>query len=186
MISRVGERASQFFAPTLYGLSFTGIDEIERHALEGVPGEIERGERLFDGVLAAERFEATVVERLHAERQTIDTGRGVTCEVPGLRAGRIRFERDLGIVGNRPMRGDRVEDRCDRAGAHERGRSAAEKDARHGAARCTLREMPKLGQIGVEETILVDAAVAYMGIEVAIGAFGLAERPMDVDPEGLH
>ena len=43
--------------------------------------------------------------------------------------------------------------------------------------------MPKLGEIGGKEPRLVDAAVADMRIEVAIGAFGPAERPMHIDPE---
>ena len=40
-------------------------------------------------------------------------------------------------------------------------------------------------EIGGDEVALVDAAVAHMGVEVAIRAFGEAERPMHIDPEWL-
>src|SRR5680860_1314356 len=55
-------------------------------------------------------------------------------------------------------------------------------ELRHFARRAP-GEMPKLGQIAGEKARLVHAAVAHMGIEVAIGALGLAERPMHIDPE---
>ena len=45
--------------------------------------------------------------------------------------------------------------------------------------------MPKLLQIGGEEARLVDAAVADVAVEVAIRAFGPAERPMHIDAEGI-
>jgi hypothetical protein len=43
--------------------------------------------------------------------------------------------------------------------------------------------MVKLSEISGEEPCLVDAAMADMGVEVAIRAFGAAERPMHVDPK---
>ena len=61
-------------------------------------GERQRGQRFFRRVLAAERLEASIVERLHAERQPVDAGRPIAGEVLGLDAGRIGFERDLGIA----------------------------------------------------------------------------------------
>ena len=45
--------------------------------------------------------------------------------------------------------------------------------------------MLKLRQISGDEVTLVDAAMADMRVEVAIGAFGQAERPMHIDPERL-
>ncbi len=61
-------------------------------------GERKRRKRLCRRVLAAERLEARIVERLHAERQPVDAGRAVAGEVLGLDAGGIGFERDLGIA----------------------------------------------------------------------------------------
>ena len=60
---------------------------------------------------------------------------------------RIGFERDLRVARDRPMRGDGVEDRGDRAGPHQRRRAAAEEDARHGPPRRERGEMGKLGEI---------------------------------------
>ena len=45
--------------------------------------------------------------------------------------------------------------------------------------------MGELREIGGEELALVDAVMAHMGVEVAIWAFGAAERPMHIDPEWL-
>ena len=44
----------------------------------------------------------------------------------------------------------------------------------------------ELREIGGEEARLVDAAMADMLIEIAIGAFGAAERPMHINPEWLE
>ena len=146
-------------------------------------GERKRGERLVDGVHAAERLQALIVERLNPERQAIDAGVAVAREVLGLDARGIGFERDLRIGCDVPMLGDGVDDCGDARRPHQRRRSPAEEDARHAPPRSKRGEMRKLGEIGGEEPGFVDAAVAHMGVEVAIGAFGAAERPMHIDPE---
>ena len=54
--------------------------------------------------------------------------------------------------------------------------------------RCVRRErgeIRELGEIGGKELALVDAAMADVAVEVAIGAFRQAERPVDVNPEGF-
>ena len=146
-------------------------------------GERKRGERLFGCVHAAERLQALIVERLNAERQAIDAGCAVAREVLGLDARGIGFERDLRIGCDVPMLGDGVDDGGDARGPHQRRRSATEEDARHAPPRRKRGEMRKLGKIGGEEPGFVDAAVAHMGVEVAIGAFGAAERPVHIDTE---
>jgi hypothetical protein len=45
--------------------------------------------------------------------------------------------------------------------------------------------MRQLGEIGGKELALVDAAMADIGVEITIGAFGEAERPMHINPERL-
>ena len=105
-------------------------------------GERQRGQRFVRAVLAAERLEASIVERLHAERQPVDAGRSVAGEVLGLDAGRVGFERDLGVAarsasGRRWRRGSprRV------LGRIKRRRAAAEEDAGNAAPRRKRREM---------------------------------------------
>ena len=179
------QRASQLRFPLDRRLSFPRIDQIERHALEMALGERKRGQRFFGRVLSSKRFEASIVERLHAERQPVDAGRPIAREILGLDAGRIGLERDLGIARQTPMSGDGIEDRRHGSGAHQGWRAAAEEDAGDVPARCQRGKIFKLAQIGGEEARLVDAAVPDMRVEVAIRAFGAAERPMHIDAKGF-
>ena len=61
------QRASQLRFPLDRRLSFPRIDQIERHAREMPLGERKRGQRFLGRVLSAERFEASIVERLDAQ-----------------------------------------------------------------------------------------------------------------------
>ena len=106
-------------------------------------GERERGKRLFGRVHASERFQALIVERLHAERQAIDAGRAVAREILGLDAGRIGLERDLRIRRDAPMLGDGVDDGGDARRLHQRRRAAAEEDAATRAAPAQARRNAK-------------------------------------------
>ncbi len=148
-------------------------------------GERQRGKRFLRRMLASERFEALIVERLHAERNAVDTRGTIAGEVLGLDAGRIGLERDLGVVLDVPMTPDGIEDRGDRSGPHQGRRAAAEEDAGDVTPGRERGEMRKLLQIGGEEPRLVDAAMADVAVEVAIRAFGAAERPMHIDAKWL-
>ncbi len=186
MIGSMSEREGELIFPLAHGLAFARIDQIERDAIEMLLGERQRGQRFLRGMLAAERLEAVIVERLHAERGSVDPGGTVARELLRLDAGGVGFERDLDIVGNAPMAGDGLEDRVHCRRPHQRRRTAAKENAGDPAPRCERSEMSKLGEIGGQEPRLVDAAVPDMRIEVAIGAFGPAERPVHVDSEGLE
>src|SRR4029079_2737708 len=84
-----------------------------------------------------------------------------------------------------PVARDGVEDRRHGSGAHQGGCAAAEEDAGDGPAGRKGSEMPKLLQIAGKEPRLVDAAVPDMAVEVAIWAFGAAERPMHIHAKGI-
>ncbi len=146
-------------------------------------GKRERSQRFVCRVLAPKRLETLIVERLHAERQPVDAGRTVAGEVLGLDAGRIGFQRDLGIALQMPMARDGLENCCNGLRRHQGWGAAAEEDAADASPRRERSEMRKLLQISGEEPRLVDAAMADMAVEVAIRALGPAERPMHVDTE---
>ena len=131
-----------------------------------------------------ERRKRRIVERLHAERHAIDPGRAKAAKALRLDAGRVGFERDLDVGGDRPVSCDGVEDRADGRGLHQRGRAAAEEDGRDGAARHAVGGRGDLRGKGAREAGLVDGGVAHMAVEVAIRALRQAERPVDIDPEG--
>ena len=103
----------------------------------------------------------------------------------GLDRGRVGLQRDLDVGGERPAVGRAVDDRRHRRGLHQRRRAAAEEDRAQRAARRQRREMVELGHQRPGPAPMVDAA-ADMAVEVAIGAFGLAERPVDVEREAAR
>ena len=142
------------------------------------------GERLVGRVQPAERFERGVVQRLHAERDAVDAGRAIAAKALGLDAGRIGLERDLGIGATVQCRAIASRIAADRRGLHQRGRAAAEEDAGRpcGPARAAADGASSAAK-AAHEARLVDRRVAHMAVEVAIGAFRQAERPMHIDAE---
>ena len=56
-----------------------------------------RRQRLVDGVLAPERLEVGVVQRLHADRDPVDAGGAIAAKTLRLDAGRVGLEGDLGV-----------------------------------------------------------------------------------------
>ncbi len=70
----------------------------------------------------------------------------------------------------------------DRGGRHQRGRAAAEEDRSDPPPRQRLRLIGQVGEQRVLPRRLVHAC-ADMAVEVAIGAFRDAERPMDIEGE---
>ena len=77
-----------------------------------------------------------------------------------------------------------VDHRRDRRGLHQRRRAAAEEDRGQRAAGQQPRFVREVGEQRLAPRILVDA-LADMAVEVAIGAFADAERPVDVERERL-
>src|SRR5581483_6039560 len=107
MIGGVLERAGEFLAPRARRLPLARIDQVEGDTVELALGEGKRAERFVGRVHPPERLEAPIVERLNAERETVDAGRAVAREVVRLDGCRIGFERDLGVLRQVPMRADR-------------------------------------------------------------------------------
>ena len=81
-----------------------------------------------------------------------------------------------------PTLGGTVDDGGHGRRLHQRRRAAAEEDRAQGAARRQVREMIQLGHQGPRPARMVDTT-ADMAVEVAVWAFGPAERPVDVERE---
>src|SRR3954468_7963732 len=91
------DRTREFGAPSFGRLTGTRIDQIERIAVEGFARDRDSIERLLGGVQPAEFFERGIVERLHAERHTIDAGYAITRKPCCLDARWISLKRDLDV-----------------------------------------------------------------------------------------
>ena len=183
MLAGLGERPPELARPIARRLPRPRVDEIEGIAVEHAAGDADRVKRLARRMQAPELGQRRVVERLHAERYAIDAGGAVAAETRRLDAGRIGFERHLDVGRDAPMPRDGIEHGGDRRRLHQRGRAAAEEDRGDGPARHARGSRRDLRRERAHEARLVDAGVAHMAVEVAIGTFRQAERPMDVDAE---
>ena len=124
-----------------------------------------------------------VAETLHAERDAIDARLAVAPETFRFHTGRVGLQRDFGVAGNRPVRRDGVENARHRSGLHQRGRAATEEDRVDRAFAAQRAHMGEFALIGLHEDLLVNRLVADMAVEIAIGALGRAERPVDIHAE---
>ncbi len=155
-------------------------DQIERKARKDVGGEAHRRARLRRRVAAAEKAKGVIVQRLHADRQSVYARLPKASKTRRLGGGRVCFQRNLYAGVDRPARGDAIENRPGRRRVHQRWRAAAEEYAADRPAECFRRYPVQLAKIGVTPSGLVDA-VADVAIKVAVGALRAAERPVDVD-----
>ncbi len=188
MAARQRQGARQLRPPGSDRLAGSGIDQIERVALEQAGRLADRRQRAGLVVLAAEAAERRIVERLDAERQPVDAGRLEAHETCGLNRGRVGFQGhlEIGRQLKRLRRG--LENRGAGLGRHQGRRAAAEED--RGQPRplgCPgaqpLRLVRQLPAIGGRPARLIDHLAGDMAVEVAIGAFDPAERPMDIEAE---
>ena len=184
VLGGAADRLFELRRPSGGRLPGPGIDEVEGEALEMRRRDPHGGERLGGRMRAPEPAQVGVVQRLHAERDPVDAGGAIAREALGLDAGRIGLERDLGPFLDAPRRVDRPEDRADGRGRHQRWGAAAEEHARHGAPRRQRRPMRDLAPVGCDEPRLIHGFAPHMAVEIAIGAFREAERPMHIDAEG--
>ena len=182
MLGGFRDRALQLLRPHLRGLVGTGVDQVERIAVERAARDRDRIERFARGVQPSQRAQRRIVQRLHAERNPVDAGGAVAGKARRLDAGRIGFQRDLGIVaatrqclaiasriaptvcgciseGVPPPR--KIDDTSPAGGARRDGFDFARKRPR--------------------KSRLVDRRVADMAVEIAIRTFRQAERPVHVD-----
>ena len=106
-------------------------------------------------------------------------------EPAGLDAGRVGFERHFEIAG-RFEHADGIFDQQGGGLGRHQARCAAAEENRPQPAAAEPGGLP--GQLGAQrlaEAILVDP-VADMAVEIAIRAFGQAERPVNVEGEVVH
>ncbi len=183
MIDGQIDRLDQFLVPRFDRLTGTGIDEVEGHAREDLARQPDGGQRLFDIMEAAEEFQILVVQRLDAHGDAVDTGGAITTETLGLDARWVGFQGDLDARRHMPCIGNAVQDRLDGRRLHQRGRAAADEDGGDGAWAGELARGGHLFQESLDKARLVDRLMAHMAVEVAIGAFGRAEGPMQIDAE---
>jgi len=103
-------------------------------------------------------------------------------EPASLDRGRVRLKGDLKIVGHRPEPADLVDHRGDNLGIHHAGGAPAEEHAAQHPARGQGGAPAQFREIGAPPAVMVDRG-GDMRVEIAIGALGGAERPVQVQAE---
>ncbi len=180
-----GERLCEFRAPGRERLARPRIDEVEGDARKNAPPDFERGDRLGDRVLAAEPLQVGLMQALDADGNAVHPGGAVAREAPRLDAGGIGFQRDFEIGLGCEESLCPGDERAHRFGLHQAWGAAAEEDGAQGA-RPEARRLPfQFAQQRGAETRLRHN-LADMAVEVAVGTFGQAEGPVDVEGERLR
>ena len=182
MLGPERQRAGELGIPGGKRLARPRIDQVEADARKRRLRGRERGEPFVDAVRPAEEHQGFVIERLQPERYAVDPGARDVGKARRLDRGGIGLERDLDIGLGRPISGRRIDDRRDRRGRHQRGRATAEEDRPETPSGQRRRLIRQVGEQSVAPRRLVDA-LADMAVEIAIGAFRDAERPMDIKRE---
>jgi hypothetical protein len=137
---------------------------------------------LIDAVHSAEAAEVVGVKRLNPKGNAVDAGLGVAVEAGGLDGAGVGFQGDLDVVGKGPGGADAVEDPLDGGGLHQGRGAAAEEDGVEDAALGQGADAVDFEFEGAEPLSLVDAG-GDVAVEVAVGAFRLAEGPVEVEAE---
>ena len=91
MLASLGGRAFELAGPSLRRLAGARVDQIEGIAFEDRARDRHRLECLLRRMQPPERFERSVIQRLHPERDAIDAGQAKTVKAPCFDAGRIGF-----------------------------------------------------------------------------------------------
>ena len=182
MAARMAERAAQLGLPGGHRLARPGIDQIERPTGKEPGGEVDRGQRLGRIVLAPERSEVAVVQRLHAQRHPPHPRRPKAKKLAGLDRGGVGLERDLEVGCCPPMTKSPLDHRR-RGGRLHQGRGApSEENGRQETGAGQGRHVIELGQKRPPPALMVDAG-PDMAVEIAIGTLGPAKGPVDIEPE---
>ena len=121
------------------------------------------------------------IEALDSDRQPIDARRPIRGELLRFEGARIRFERDLGVRGERQPRTDSTQDCVDAARREEARRAAAEEDALDAATPHLRQRALEIGHERLDVALLGQDPARLVRIEVAIGA--LPDAPRDVNVE---
>src|SRR5262249_21387397 len=136
-----------------------------------------------------------VMERLHAEAQSIDTGVAETFQLPAIDRFGVRLERDFAVRIDSESIANRPDDGGDLCRIEQRRRSAAEVDRVDGVAGVAGAKAPAYGSVGrvfrpgdfPDERLDVarlQRLVVQPAIEIAVVADRRTERDVDVDTEG--
>ena len=182
VIDRHAQRLAQLRAPGRHGLILPRIDQVETDAIEILPCDI-KGLAGFGGAVnAPQPPQVGIVQRLDAHRHARDARLGIAAKPSRLHRPGIGLERDFQIVRHRPAVSHPLQNAVHDRRIHQARRAAAKENRGQHPALQGLGVSVDFAQVGPQPAGLVDFA-ADMAVEIAIGALGLAKRPVDIEAE---
>ncbi len=176
------ERGQELRRPGLGSLAGSGIDQVHRQAGEQAGGQAGGAAGLAGEMVAAEKFQGDVVQRLHAQGEPVDPGGGEGGEAAGLRVGGIGLERHLQIRRG-PQSLGHTDDLGDQGRVHQRGRAAAEEDRDQGALADLGRLRLQVRQYGLAQRRALAGPPVQGHVEVAVGADPRAVGPVHIEAQ---
>ena len=183
MLRRKRRQPGNRILPLRQSLMRQPIHQIQIDVAEpGIPGGAERIDGLGGAVAAAQQPQQPVVQTLHADAQAVDALPQQPAASGGAQVAGVGLDGHLGAGVNGESIGRRLKHGGDVALGQVRRGAAAEK---HGSRRRPAQHPPPQPQLAgrrldVVAHLRLDALVS---VEIAIGAFRLAERRMDVQPQ---
>ena len=184
MLAGEGQRLVELASPRREALAGAGVDQVEREPRKSRAGLLDRGDRLVAVMGAAQEAQRLGVERLHAKRQPVNTCRRKGLETLGLSGIGVRLEGNFEIGQNGPIQPHPLKQLLNRLRRHQRRRAAAEKHRAYCTSGRKLGLALEVAHERLRPARRIDT-VADVTIEVAVGAFRPAERPVNVDCERL-
>ena len=182
MVNRHAKCLFQLSFPGREGLILPCIDKIETDPIELFARDIERDHRLGGGVYATESLKVLIVKCLDSHGNPAHACFSIGFEATRLNGPRIGFKGNFQIIGARPVLSDPVQNTMNHIRVHQAGRPTTKEDRGQNAALRQFGIAVDFGQIGAEPAGLINLP-GDVTIEIAIGAFGLTEGPVQIDGE---
>ena len=183
MVGPETDGSNEFGLPRRRYLVWSRVDQVDVYPGKFGLSDIECSKTFRHRMRPTQKGESGIIQRLKPQRHTVDASRRQIGKPRRLDRRRVGLKRDFNIVREPPMLFGRLDKRCNCGGRHQRRRAAtAENRGQRSTAgqRCLVRHVGKQRR---QPSLLIDS-VAHMAVEIAIRAFGNAERPVDVEGEG--
>jgi hypothetical protein len=179
MTGAEGEGARQLRFPVRFALAGARVDEIEAHPVKNATSRVECAQPLIDVMGTPQEGQRPIFERLQAERHAVDPGGRQIAETRGFHRVRVRFKRDLYVVGKAPMSFRRLDQRGGDMGRHQRRRAAAKEDRTERSPAGFFRLMGKVRKQRRLPRIGIDP-VAHMTVKIAVRTLRNTKWPMNI------
>ena len=184
MLRSQGHGVRQRPLPVLHGLVRQTVDQVQTEIFDlRLPRRRHRLLHLLIGVYPPDAPQQRVIGGLHPQRQPVESRSPQLPQLaPVAGAVRIGLQRDLRASGHVVPPQHRLQKACQSGHAQIAGGAAAEIHRVHlhtGSAGRHLLQMPHQRRgVGVHLLLAVG-----QGVKIAVGALGLAERDVDIQPQ---